>query len=158
MSAYMKQVNWLLQGAGSLISCQQLCSVSRISPFCGTRRSTIPFLYGPFWRSQRRRPPLWSSGQSSWLQIQRSGFDFRHYKVFWEVVVLERGPLKLVSTIEELLGRKRSGSCLENRDYNRRWSAALSTRHPSIHNKLSLTSPTSGGLPVGIARSRTYST
>jgi hypothetical protein len=23
------------------------------------------------------RPPLWSSGQSSWLQTQRSGFDSR---------------------------------------------------------------------------------
>jgi hypothetical protein len=26
------------------------------------------------------RPPLWSSGQSSWLQIRRSGFDSRHYQ------------------------------------------------------------------------------
>jgi hypothetical protein len=25
-------------------------------------------------------PPLWSSGQSSWLQIQRPGFDSRHYQ------------------------------------------------------------------------------
>jgi hypothetical protein len=24
--------------------------------------------------------PLWSSGQSSWLQIQRPGFDSRHYQ------------------------------------------------------------------------------
>jgi hypothetical protein len=32
-------------------------------------------------------------------------------------VGLERGPLSLVSTIEELLGRKDSGSGLENRDY-----------------------------------------
>jgi hypothetical protein len=23
-------------------------------------------------------PPLWSSGQSSWLQIRRPGFDSRH--------------------------------------------------------------------------------
>jgi hypothetical protein len=42
------------------------------------------------------RPPLWSSSQSSWLQIQTSGFDFRHYQIFWEVVGLERGPLSLV--------------------------------------------------------------
>jgi hypothetical protein len=27
-----------------------------------------------------RVPPLWSSGQSSWLQIRRPGFDSRHYK------------------------------------------------------------------------------
>jgi hypothetical protein len=28
------------------------------------------------------RPPLWSSGQSSWLLTQRSGFDFRRYQIF----------------------------------------------------------------------------
>jgi hypothetical protein len=63
------------------------------------------------------RSPLWSSGQSSWLQIQRSEFDSRRYEIFWEVVGLEQGPLILVSTIEELLERKSSGSGLENRDY-----------------------------------------
>jgi hypothetical protein len=31
-------------------------------------------------------------------------------------VGLERGPLSLVSTTEELLERKSSGSCLENRE------------------------------------------
>jgi hypothetical protein len=46
--------------------------------------------------------PLWSSGQSSWLQIQRSGFDSQRYHIFWEVVGLERGSLSLVSTTEEL--------------------------------------------------------
>jgi hypothetical protein len=51
------------------------------------------------------RPSLWSSGQSSWLQFQKSGFDSRRYQIFWEVVGLERGPLSLVSTIKELLGR-----------------------------------------------------
>jgi hypothetical protein len=29
------------------------------------------------------RPPLWSSGQSSWLQIRRRRFDSRHYQIFW---------------------------------------------------------------------------
>jgi hypothetical protein len=42
-------------------------------------------------------PPLWSSGQSSWLQIRRPGFDARHYQKK-NVVGLERGPLSLVST------------------------------------------------------------
>jgi hypothetical protein len=37
-----------------------------------------------------------------------------------KVVGLERGPLSPVSTTEELLGRKSSGSCLENREYGRR--------------------------------------
>jgi hypothetical protein len=46
------------------------------------------------------------SGQSTWLQIQRPGFDFRRYQIFSEIVGLERGPLSLVSTTEELLERK----------------------------------------------------
>jgi hypothetical protein len=66
-----------------------------------------------------RRPPLWSSGQSFWQQIHRSGFDYRHYQIFWEVMGLERSPLRLVSTIEELLERKSSGSGLESREYSR---------------------------------------
>jgi hypothetical protein len=50
-------------------------------------------------------PPLWSSGQSSWLQIRRPGFDSRHYQKK-KAVGLERGPRNLVSTTEELLDRK----------------------------------------------------
>jgi hypothetical protein len=68
--------------------------------------------------------PLWPSGQSSWLQNERSGFDSQHYQIFWEVVGLEQGALGLVSTIEELLGRKSSGCGLENRKY------MLTTWHP----------------------------
>jgi hypothetical protein len=29
-------------------------------------------------------PPQWSSGESSWLQIQRSGFDSRCYQILSE--------------------------------------------------------------------------
>jgi hypothetical protein len=69
------------------------------------------FLWGTNWiylcYVEERRPPLWSSGQSSWLQIQRSDLDSRPYQIFWEVVDLERGHLRLVSTTEELLGRKK---------------------------------------------------
>jgi hypothetical protein len=72
---------------------------------------------------------LWSSGQSSWLQMQRSEFDSRRYQIFWEVVGLERGPPSLVSTTEELLERRSRGSRLENRDYGRRGSDTLTTRH-----------------------------
>jgi hypothetical protein len=54
------------------------------------------------------------------------GFDSRRYQTFWEIVGLERDPLSLVSTIEELLGRNNSGSGLENREYGRgdplRWT------------------------------------
>jgi hypothetical protein len=65
---------------------------------------------------EESRPPLWSNGQCSWLQIQRSGFDSQRYQIFWEVV----GPLSLVSTTEELLERKSSGSCLASQEYGHR--------------------------------------
>jgi hypothetical protein len=65
-------------------------------------------------------------------------------------VGLERGPLSPVSTTEELLERKSSGSGLENRDYGRKGSTALdyTTLYPQ---KLALTSP-SGSRSVGIVR------
>ena len=47
-------------------------------------------------------PPLWSSGQSLWLQIQRSRVRFPALPDL-VVVGLERGPLSLVRSIEELL-------------------------------------------------------
>jgi hypothetical protein len=111
--------------------------------------STFSILYKNVW------PPMWSSGQSSWLQIQRLGFDSRRYHIFWEVVVLEQGPLGLMSTIEELHGRESSCSGLEQ--YGRSdpscWPG--DTFYPQ---KLALTLPTSGGRSVHIVRSRTNAT
>jgi hypothetical protein len=82
-----------------------------------------------FPNTRLRRPPKWSSGQSSWLQIQRSRVDSRRYQIFWDVVGLERGPLSLVRIIEKLLEWKSSGSGQENR-INGGGSVALTTRHP----------------------------
>jgi hypothetical protein len=42
------------------------------------------------------------------------GFDSWRYQIFWVVVGLKRGPLGLVSIVEELLRRKSSSSGLEN--------------------------------------------
>jgi hypothetical protein len=72
-------------------------------------------------------------------------------------VGLERGPLSLVSTIEELLGRESSGSGLENREYGLRDPShcARGTLHPQ---KLALISPTSGGRSIGMVRSWTQAT
>jgi hypothetical protein len=103
---------------------------------------------------EESRPPLWSSGQSFWLQIQRLGFDSRHYQIFWEVVGLERGPLSLVSTTEELLGRKRSCSGLETWEYDHR-DPSRWPRDTLFPQKLTLTSFTSGGCSAGIVHSRT---
>jgi hypothetical protein len=58
-----------------------------------------------------------------WVPGYRSkglGFDSRRYQIFWEIVGLKQGPLRLASTIVELTGRKSSGSGLENREYDRR--------------------------------------
>jgi hypothetical protein len=102
-------------------------------------------------------PPLWSSGQSSWLQKQRSEYDPRHNQIFWEVVGLEWGPLSLVSTTEELLERKNICSGLESREYGgsdpSRWPCG--TLYPQ---KLAVTSLKSGGCSVGIVRSLTKAT
>jgi hypothetical protein len=84
------------------------------------------------------------------------GFDSLHYQTFWEVVRLDRSPLSLASTVEEVLGRN-SGSGLEDREYGRgdllRWPR--DTLYPQ---KLALTLPTSGGRSGGIVRSRTKAT
>jgi hypothetical protein len=48
---------------------------------------------------------------------------------------LERGPLSLVSTTEELLERESSGSGLENQDYGRR-DAPRSLRNTSLATKV----------------------
>jgi hypothetical protein len=98
-----------------------------------------------------------SCGQSSWLQIQRPGFDSRRYNIFWEVVGLERGPLKLVSKTEELLERKSSGSGLESREYDRR-DPSCWLRGSLYPQKFALPSMAWGGRSVGIVRSLTQVT
>jgi hypothetical protein len=72
-------------------------------------------------------------------------------------VGLERGPLSLVNTTEELLEIKNSGSGLETEN------TVVGIRHadnvaPTISKNLALSSPTSGGRSVGIVRSRTQAT
>jgi hypothetical protein len=94
--------------------------------------------------SKSPRNPDTNPIQSSWLQIQGSWFDSRLYRIFWEVVGLERGPLSLVSTTEELLGSKNSGCGLENREYGRRVPSRW-PRGTLYPQKVALTSPTSGG-------------
>jgi hypothetical protein len=95
-------------------------------------------------------PPLRPSGQRSWPQIRRPGFDSRQHQK--KVVGLERGPLSLVSTTVELLDRKVAAPVY--REYGRRdpsrWPCG--TFYPQ---KLAITSPTSGSHSVGIVRSRT---
>jgi hypothetical protein len=106
-------------------------------------------------RIYRVWPNLWSSVQSSWLQIQRSGFDHLRYQISWEVVGSRTRSTR--PTIEELLKRKSNDTGLENRVYGRR-DPSRWPRGTIYPQKLALTSPTSGGRSVGIVRSQTQAT
>jgi hypothetical protein len=128
---------------------------------CLLNGDVLCFLWGTNWiyicYVEESTPPLWSSCQSSWLQRQRPGFDSRRYQIFWEVVGLKQGLSRLISTIEELLGRKISGSGLKIREYANgepsRWP------HDILYQQmLTLSSLPSAGLSVGIIRPRTKAT
>jgi hypothetical protein len=69
-------------------------------------------------------------------------------------VGLERGPLSLMSTIEELLGRNNSSSGLET-DNTAMGIRCADHSTPSIPQKFALTSSTRGGHSVCIVRSQT---
>jgi hypothetical protein len=73
------------------------------------------------------------------------------------VVGLERGPLSLVSTTEQLLGRKSSGSGLESREDGRR-DPSRWPRGTLYPQKLAQTSLTGGGRSVSIVHSRNQAT
>jgi hypothetical protein len=72
-------------------------------------------------------------------------------------VGLERVPLSLVSTNEELLERKSSGSGIGDPDYCHRYPSRL-PRGTLYPQKLTLTSPTRDGRSVCIVVSRTKAT
>jgi hypothetical protein len=72
-------------------------------------------------------------------------------------VGLKRGSLSLVSTTEELLGRKSNGSALESREYGRGDPSRL-PRGTLYPQKLALTSSTGGVHSVGIVRLWTQAT
>jgi hypothetical protein len=130
--------------------CLLLFSSQSIAPNTIIHKTAILYAVVQEW------PPLWSSGQSSWLQIQRTGVHSRHYQKK-KVMGLERGPLSLVSTTEELLERKSGGSGLENREYGRRDTSCW-PRGTLYPQKWALTSLTIGGRSVVIVRSQTQTT
>ena len=86
------------------------------------------------------------------------GFDPRRYQIFWVVVGLERGPLSLVRSIEELLEWKSSGSRSRKQRLTAVGTRCADHVTPLYPQKLALTSPTGGGRPVGIVRVRTKAT
>jgi hypothetical protein len=100
-------------------------------------------------------PPLWSSGFLATDPEVRVRFP--ELPDFLRSSGSGTGFTQPLSTTEELLGRKSSGSGLENREYGRRkpsrWPCG--TLYPQT---LALPSPTRGGRSVGKVRSRTQAT
>jgi hypothetical protein len=70
-------------------------------PYIFIARCLIKYVDNFMNRPDSTRPPLWSSGQSSWLQIQRSRVRFTALPDF-----LSSGSLSLVRITEELLNEK----------------------------------------------------
>jgi hypothetical protein len=128
-----------------------------INVYYKTKPMSTQYLLNMFAVIYQRRPPLWSSGWVSGYRSRGPGSISGAIRFLLEVVGLKRGPLDLVSTIEELLRRKSIGSALENREYCRtdpsRWP-----RGALYPQKWALTSPSSGSRSVGIVRSRTQAT
>jgi hypothetical protein len=61
---------------------------------------------------EESRPPLWSNGQSSWLQIQRFRVSFKALPDFQRSSGIGTWSTQPRDYIEELIGRKSSGSDL----------------------------------------------
>jgi hypothetical protein len=101
--------------------------------------------------------PLCSSGQSSWLQIQRPRVRFPGLPDFLRSSGSGTGSTQPREYNWRAAWKKISGSGLKNRDYGRmepsRWP-----RDNLYQQKLALTSPKSGGRSVGIVRSWTQAT
>jgi hypothetical protein len=74
--------------------------------------------------------------------------------IFWEAAGLERGPLSLVRTTDELL-EGRVAPPVQKTEINDLGNLLRWPRDTLYPLKLALTSPTSGGRSVGIVRSRT---
>jgi hypothetical protein len=91
-------------------------------------------------------------------RFRSPGFDSRRYRIFWEVVGLERGPLSLVSITEKVPEWKSSGSRSRNSSLTAvriRCADHVDNLYPQ---KLALTSLTSDGRLVDTVRLRTKAT
>jgi hypothetical protein len=79
---------------------------------------------------QRTRPPLWSSGQSSWLQIQMSQVRFPALPHFLRSSGSGTGSTQLLEDNCGATCKDSSGCGLENRNQRPSGFVALTTRHP----------------------------
>jgi hypothetical protein len=71
---------WLcreLSGHGNSLTRNSVLHIASLVISIGSPLHVMEFIWGLL---SEVGPPLWSSGQSSWLQIRRPGFDSRHYQ------------------------------------------------------------------------------
>ena len=102
--------------------------------------------------------PLWSSGQSFWLQIQRSRVRFPALPDFLSSSGSGTGSTQLREVNWGVTWIKSRGSDPENRDLTAVGIRSADYVTPLYPQKLALTSRTGGGRSVGIVRSRTKAT
>jgi hypothetical protein len=65
----------MVNGCGELMECELV----REAEVLGENSPIYDSVYS-YIQNNLLGPPLWSNGQSSWLQIRRPGFDSRHYR------------------------------------------------------------------------------
>ena len=104
-------------------------------------------------------PPLWSSGQSFWLQIQRSRVRSPALPDF-----LSSSGSRMGSTqprevkLRSYLNKKSSGSRFRKQRLTAVGTRCANHVTPLYPQKFALTSPTGGGRSVGMVRSQTKAT
>jgi hypothetical protein len=103
----------------------------------------------------QKGPPLWSSGQSSWLQIQSSWVRFPALPDFLRSSGSVTGSTQPREDNWEATWKESTGSGLQKPKINGRGDSLRWPRDTLYPLKLALTSPTSGGRSVGIVRRRT---
>ena len=123
------------------------------------REELVHFFRFMFCQYQQCWPPLWSSGQSFWLQIQRSRVRFPALPDF-----LSSSGSGTGSTQPREINwgatwiKKVAAPGLEKQRLTAVGTRCADHVTPLYPQKLALTSPTGGGRSVGIVRSRTKAT
>ena len=107
---------------------------------------------------RKTRPPLWSSGQSFWLQIQWSRVRFPALPDFLSSSGSGTGFTQPREVNWGATWIKSSGSGPEKQRLTAVGIRCADYVTPLYPQKLALTSPTGGGRSVGIVRSRTKGT
>ena len=102
--------------------------------------------------------PLWSSGQSFWLQIQRSRVRSPALPDLLSSSGSGTGSTRPREVkLRSYLNKKSSGSRFRKQRLTAVGTRCANHVTPLYPQKLALTSPTGGGLSVGMVRSRTKS-